>query len=557
MKFNQSLCLLTLFLALSANAKTSYESYPSVKKGGVFTDTLGITPMTMVPMLAQDIEAMEMGSQFYLPLFGKDGETYEDYAALAEKVEISKDRKDYTYTLNSKARWSDGSPVTSDDVEFTFQKLMDPKVEAAALRGYFEGVSLTKIDGLRFKFHTETPKFNTLSTFNEFQAIQKKQFEKEADFNKTREALRPIGNAAYKLKTFSRDQVVTLERDLNWWGKDLPQFKARFNFDLINFKIISDSTLRYEKLIRGEIDTTILTSDQYVTQVNGVDKARFGKTPKDGKSVWADKLKTDGPMGWFGMALNAKTPVLSSVKTRKGIAYLIDYESITQKAFFGTMEQSVSPFGSNSDNVAAELKNPKNRYHLDLAKAAELFKADGWVHEPNAPFLMKEINGKKVPFHFVLKFPPSSPAQSKAAQMLKEIFKKAGVDLELRAMDGTALYKDFEESNFEANFMGWGGGSLDPDPKQLWSTDSIKGGSNKVSYSNPKVDALIKKANVEFNRKKRSKLLQEIGSMLYDELPYIFICERHFVLQGTTSRIKSPKWMERFGAGVAKDLFYE
>jgi microcin C transport system substrate-binding protein len=551
------LILLSWALTLGDSvAATSYEKFPAQKKGGTFTDVLGMTPRTMVPMLATDVDSMEMGALFYLPLFGKDGQTWEDYPSLAEKLEVSKDRKVYTYTLNAKARWSDGTPVTTDDVEYTYQRLMDPKTEAAAIRSYFEGVTFEKVDGRTFRFRIEKPKFNTLTSLNEFQTIQKKQFEKDSDFNKTKEALKPIGNGPFRFKSLSRDQRVVVERDAGWWAKDLPAFKSRFNFDVLQFKIIQDPTLRYEKLLQGEIDQTILTSDQFVTQVNGVDRERFGTTPQDGKKVWAGKLKSSGPMGWLGMALNLKNPMLASLKTRKGLAYLIDYGSITDKAFYGTMEQSVSPFNSASDHVHPSLNQAQNRYRFDPKKAADFFEQDGWKKDPSSPVLVKEINGKKIPFKLQLKFPLGSPAQSKSAQMLKEVFKKQGVDLDLRAMDTTALYKDFEDSNFEAMFMAWSG-SMEPDPKQLWSTDSMKGGSNKVSYSNPKVDALIQKANFEFNRKARTKVLQDIGKILYDELPYIFICERHFILQGMNSRIKSPLWIEKFGSSSAKELFYE
>ncbi len=551
------LILLTLgLIPLHADAATSYEKFPTQKKGGTFTDVAGMTPRTMVPMLATDVESMEMGSLFYLPLFSKDGQTWEDYPSLAEKLEISKDRKVYTYTLNAKARWSDGTPVSAEDVEFTFQKLMDPKTEAAALRSYFDGVQFEKVDARTFRFKIEKPKFNTLTSFNEFQPLQKKQFQGESDFNKTKEGLKPVGNGPFRFKSLSRDQRVVVERDQSWWAKDLPAFKSRYNFDVLQFKIIQDPTLRYEKLLQGEIDQTILTSDQFVTQVNGVDRERFGKSPQDGKKVWADKLKSSGPMGWLGIALNLKNPMLSSLKTRKGLAYLVDYSAITEKAFYGTMEQSVSPFNSASENVHPSLRGQENRYRFDPKKAAELFEQDGWKKDPASPVLVKEIAGKKVPFKLQLKFPLASPAQSKSAQMLKEVFKKQGVELELRAMDSTAIYKDFEDSNFEAMMMGWSG-TMEPDPKQIWSSESMKGGSNKVYYSNPKVDALILKANFEFNRKARTKMLQEIGKILYEELPYIFVCERHFVLQGMNSRIKSPIWIEKFGSSSAKEMFYE
>ncbi len=550
--------LVFLYGSSSVYAASSYDSLPVPKKGGNLNDVIGITPITLNPLLTNDLESQDISGLFYLPLFGTDGETYNFYPALATKVDISKDKKDYTYTLNEKARFTDGSPVTSDDAEYTFARIMDPKVEAAPLRSYFEGVSFQKIDERRFKFHVENPKFNTLENFNAlFRPIQKKQFANEADFNKTKENLHPIGTSCYKLKSLSRDQSVVLECDQNWWGKDLPQFRARDNYTTLTFKIIPDAALSYEKFLKGEIDLMRFTSTQFVTQVNGTDKERFGKSPKDGKDLWAGKLPVDGPMGWTGLALNLKNPILSSLNTRKGLAYLIDYQMIIEKAFMGTIEQSVSPFGSNTENTDPSLKNPKNRYHFDAKRAADFFEKDGWKKVDGAPFLEKMIDGKMTPFHLVLKYPSSNPTFSKVVVMLKEIFKKSGVDLEIKPGDVTALYKDIDDKNFEVAVMGWGGGSVYPDAKQIWSSDSIKGGSNVVSYSNPKVDELIKKSNLEFDRKKRAKMMQEIGKIIYDELPYLFLVERHYLLQGLNSRIKSPKWTEKYGSSVAKDLFHE
>ena len=494
---------------------------------------------------------------FYMSLMGRDSESYEDLPGLAEKVETSKDKKEYTFTLNKNAKWSDGTPVTSDDIEFTFNKLMDPKVEAAALRSYMSGVTFQKIDSLKFKFMVAVPKYNSLSTLTTFTPVQKKQFEKEVDFNKSRENLHPIGNGAYRLKTISRDQFVTLERVADWWAKDLPDYRAMNNFDVVQLKIIPDPALRYENLLKGNIDTLNFMADQFATQVEGVDKDKFGKNAASGKTLWADKFPSSGSMPWFGLGLNQKNPILSSLKVRQALAYLIDYDAVTERAYFKTVYQSVSPFGSRTDNVPPELKSGTNRYKLDPKKAATLLKEDGWADTNKDGVLDKVINGKSTPLRLEVKLYSSNAAAMKAVQIFKETFKKAGVELVLRPMDGTALYKDFDDKNFDMVYMGWGGGSIYPDPRQNWHTDSIaNGGSNTVSYSNPKVDKMINEANLEFDKKKRAKLLQGINRELYHDLPYIFLVERGYILQGLNSKLKSPVWNQRYGITVAKDLFH-
>jgi len=558
LKASLSLFLITSILtSQSTLGKSSYEKMLVPQKGGTFVDSISITPVSLNPLLATNMDDQLVCGYFYMSLMGRDGQTYEDLPGLAEKVEISKDKKEYTFTLNKNAKWSDGTPVTSDDVEFTFNKMMDTKVEAAALRSFMSGVSFQKLETLKFKFIVAVPKYNSLSSLTTFTPVQKKQFEKEADFNKSRENLHPIGNGAYKLKTISRDQFVTLERVTDWWAKDLPDYRATNNFDVIQLKIIGDPALRYENLLKGNIDTLSFMADQYATQVEGVDKEKFGKNANSGKTLWADKFPSDGALPWYGLGLNQKNPILSSLKVRQALAYLIDYDAVTERAYFKTVYQSVSPFGSHTDNVPPELKNGANRYKLDPKKAAALLQEDGWADSNKDGVLDKIINGKNTPLRLEVKLYSSNSAAMKAVQIFKETFKKAGIELVLRPMDGTALYKDFDDKNFDVIYMGWGGGSIYPDPKQNWHTDSIaNGGSNTVSYSNPKVDKMINEANLEFDKKKRSKLLQGINRELYHDLPYIFLVERGYILQGLNSKLKSPVWNQRYGITVAKDLFH-
>jgi peptide/nickel transport system substrate-binding protein len=551
--------ILSFFCVLTsvAWAKSSYDQFPFPQKGGTFNDVISMTPITLNPILITNVDDRSISGYLYMTLMTTDMETYKDIPGLAEKVEVSKDKKEYTFTLNSKAKWSDGTTVTSDDVEFTFNKIMDPKVEAAALRSFYGGISFKKISPTQFKFIVAVPKYNSLSVVSGFSPIQKKQFENESDFNKSKQNLKPIGNGAYRLKAISRDQYVTLEKDHQWWAKDFPENRPQANFDLIQMKIIADPALRYETFLKGSIDAIGLSADQYTTQVKGTDKEKFGEKAGSGKQFWAQQFPSDGAMPWFGLALNIKNPVLSSLKVRQALAFLIDYNAVIERAFFKTVQQSVSPFGSRTENTPAELKSGSKKYKLDIKKALSLLKEDGWTDSDKNGIQDKVLNGKLTPLHLEVKLAAASTAGMKSVQIFKETFKKAGVDLSIRPMDASAFYKDFDDRNFEMALMGWGGGDIRPDPRQLWHSGSIaNGGSNAVGYSSKKVDQLIEKANLEFDPKKRSKLLQEINLELYNDVPYVFLVERGFVLQGLNSKLKSPVWIQRYSTSVTKELFH-
>jgi microcin C transport system substrate-binding protein len=558
MQFRVKWAILILLAARSAAfARASFDGFAPVKKGGTFSEAIEQTPLSLVPLLITTLADREISRFILMPLLERDFETFAHVPALAEKLEVSRDKKEYTFTLDSRAKWSDGTAVTSDDMIFTFEKIMDPKVEAGAVRAFLEGVSITKIDQRRFKFRVLDPKYDSADYLATLYPIQKKQFENEADFNKSKETLRPIGNGPYRVRSISRDQSVILERVTNWWAKDTDYGKARANFDQLQLKIIAEATLRYESWVKGDLDTTLLSYDQFALQARGSDKDKVSDRPGSDKPLWAKALPSNGSLPWWGVALNYKTPVFAGVKTRQALAMLVDYESVKRDIYHGLVEQSVSPFGSRSGNAPAELKNKSQIYRFDRAKAAALLKADGWSDTNGDSILDKAIDGKRIDFKFVFQISATNQAAIKFAQFYKETVKKAGIEVVVRPMDSAAFFRAFDESAFEATLISWGGGSIYPNPRQLWASSSIKNGSNRVGYSNPKVDKLIEKANTEFNQPKRSKILQEINRMIYNDVPYIFLFERNAILQGFNSRLKSPRWSAKYSTEVDKQFFYK
>ncbi len=553
------LIAISIFVGSTTEAKTVYETVPTPIKGGTYYDSLSSNPLTLNPILEESLDDRKVISFTTMSLYDRDPDSYEFFPSLAEKEEVSKDKKTYTYTLNSKAKWSDGTPVTSDDFVFSFEKIMDPKVEAAALRSFLGGVKIEKIDARKFKFIVENPRFNTRDFLKtSIIPVQKKQFDGESDFNKSAKNLRLVVCGPYKLKSISRDQQVELEFVSDWWAKDLPSYKNRFNFKNIVLRIIPDGTLRYERWLRGDIDGITFRPDQFALQVRDKDKDKIGAGPDSKQNVWANNFPVKGSMGWYGVAWNLTHPILQSLKVRQAIAYSVDYKAIVDRAFFGLVKQALGPFGSSSDNTDAGLKAGKGTFTNDQKKASALLKADGWADTDGDNVLDKVIAGKKTPLKINVKFFTDNVAAKQSLQMIKENLKKIGVELELKATEGSALYSDFDDRKYEGLFIGWGGGSIYPDPKQNWHSDSAKEkGSNNTSFKNPEVDQLIEAANKEFDMKKRAKHLQKIGKILYTEQPYLFLMERFQVLMGENSRVKSPRWVFKYSYEPSSDMYYK
>jgi ABC-type transport system substrate-binding protein len=131
-----------------------------------------------------------------------------------------------------------------------------------------------------------------------------------------------------------------------------------------------------------------------------------------------------------------------------------------------------------------------------------------------------------------------------------------GIKLNINSLEWNSFLEKVDNRDFDAVILAWSS-SLFPNPKQIWDSSSQQeGGSNFISYSNPKVDELIKKANFEFNPSKRNELMRKINKLIYLDQPYTFLTEPKSILEGINSKIKSYKWKSEYDSGSSFDLYY-
>jgi peptide/nickel transport system substrate-binding protein/microcin C transport system substrate-binding protein len=401
------------------------------------------------------------------------------------------------------------------------------------------------------------PKFDTLRSLYLFYPVQKKSFDGEADYNKARAILNPVGNGPYVFKTLSRDQKVELERNKEWWGNSLPHMKNRYNADKIVFRVVTDPSLEYERFLKGDLDLMVFGGNAvevFAKKVKGTDKDKFADKPGTAKPA-AMVVENKAPRGFTYIGWNLAKPMFASKKTRQALAHLADTKEIADKVFYGYAYQSTSPFGSLTMNSDPSLRKPGAMISYDVKKAIQLLKDDGWADSDKDNILDKTINGLKMPFRFELKYNSNNPARGKIAQILKENFKKAGIDISIRSMEWNAYLDDINKRQFDAIVMAWTATPY-PNPRQIWHTESEKNqGSNFGSYSNKNVDELIDKANTEFDLAKRAKVLHEINRILYDEQPYTWLVEPKALVMALNPKVKSQVWAMTYDVDPPVDIY--
>ncbi|MFN7904082.1 MAG: ABC transporter substrate-binding protein, partial [Pseudobdellovibrionaceae bacterium] len=176
---------------------------------------------------------------------------------------------------------------------------------------------------------------------------------------------------------------------------------------------------------------------------------------------------------------------------------------------------------------------------FDPAKARDLLTKDGWKDEDKNGVLEKKINGKSVELKFTLRY--ARKDYQKYYEMYQQDLKKAGIQIELSLLEWNAFIALVDKGDFDAIAMRWGGGAVDPDPKQIWHSSSARaGGSNFIGYSNKKVDKLIDEARVEFDKAKRIKLLQVAYKTIAEDAPYVFMFNEKFKFYAVSDKIQRP-----------------
>ena len=192
---------------------------------------------------------------------------------------------------------------------------------------------------------------------------------------------------------------------------------------------------------------------------------------------------------------------------------------------------------------------------FDPKKAASFLQAAGWKDKNKDGLLEKDFKEGTRDFVFSVLSTGDKDAE-KYLTVFQEDLKKAGIRLSIKAVDWTSLLALMDKKNFDTVMLGWGSSPINPslevDPKQIWHSDSAKeGGSNYISYSNPKVDKLIDKSRHQLKKEERVKTLREVYRLIADDVPYIFLFNSAHYFYGVNKRIKRPKPAFQYKLGVS------
>jgi len=525
------LFLLGIYISLIAfasmvQAETKYaEPNPKAPKGGTVTYNMSAEPPTIHPIASTDYYSEQIKAVVFDSLAIRDNNTFEFRSRLAEKWEISENKKVFTFHLRKNLTFHDGKPITAEDVKFSFDAIFEPKYKAAHMQPYFEGIEKVEaIDPLTVRATAKDTYFLNFSVIATMNVVPKHIYsDVEASAKMTRTA---IGSGPYKLDKFERGQRIVLKRFDKWYGFSAEDLKGFYNFDTIVYRMIKEENVVIEALKKGEVDLIDFRSpDVFVQKTQG---------PPWGQTIFKNQVENSMPKGYGYIGFNFRKELFKDKNVRLALSHMLNREEMNKK-----FRYDMSLFATGPTNIQSDYANTAVKPILfDVKKAQELLAKSGWKDTDKDGLLDKIVNGKKVDFKFTMIH--AAKDREKYWTMYKEDLKKVGIEMEIKLLEWNTMLKILDEGNFDVIAMGWST-VVEWDPKQIWhSSSAVAGGSNFIAYKNPEVDKLIDKARYETDRKKRMEGLRKVYKMIADDVPYIFMFNDKYFLYANTDKVVKP-----------------
>lgn len=421
---------------------------------------------------------------------------------LAESCEVSDDGLEYTVKLREGICFSDGVPITADDVIFTYETIMNPGVDAAVQRIFYQNFKeVKKIDDRTVKFVLNEVYWKTVEAVGLFEVLPKHiyQFDDPNEFNKRRTD--PVGSGPYVFERWDVGQQLILKKNENYWGHK-PKIQK------VVFRFITNDTAALQSLRSGDVDYMIPSPDQYSSLK---DDKQFNEDFHVMR-YWAPGVPV------FFIAWNQATPFFNDVRVRKAMTHIVDRKTIIKYLMKGEVEIATGPFyiygKQNDPNVKP--------WPYDLKKATQLLDEAGWKDSDGDG--IRDKNG--IPFRFKFSYTTGLALYEQLAKLLKEAGAKVGIDIVPDPYEWSVFIQRYQNHQFEGLCIG-SGGTIEFDPYQYFHSSQIsQGGDNVTSYNNPEVDKLLDEARRTLDEDKRYALYHKFHRILHEEQPFTFLFMR-------------------------------
>ena len=486
MKKFKVLLVLAIALIVSACGGANNQNQPAE---GTFTLAVPGNPTSTSPFMANDRVGLTVVSMIYSPLATIDSNSAFQYV-LAQSSEVAADNLSMTVHLKNNVQFSDGTPLTADDVVFTYEVLRDhPVANSNRMFVNEQPVNVVAVDEHTVRF--EFPEVSAAALNNILTNVwiaPRHVFENEPDFTAADTVAHPVGTGPYKMVDYNRDQYLSFVANENY-------FAGTPHIENIILRVIPSADTQRIALQNGDVDGAIIL-------------------PVDVASVQNDNINIypieEGRVGYI--AMNTATPQLQDVRVRQAIRYALDTHEMNLAAylnedFFKTPTSFLPPSNpfATADGV--------NQFATNLDRAREL------LAEAGVSNLTINIG-----------FNGSDPAQTAQATLAQQQLAQVGITLNLDPQDGATFWSQVQDVDAHNFNLFTGGYIMGVEPNNYRTLFGSGMPNNNFGTNNPEIDRLFAEGAVETNPEQRQAIYTQLQQLISEEAFFVPIVDNLRIL---------------------------
>ena len=482
---------------------------PDAPKGGaiVLGNTGGFDSLN--PFVRKGTAPWQLAFFTHETLMGRSwDEPFTLYGLLAESVEVPEDRSWVEFTLRPEAQFSDGSPVTVDDVIFSYDMLgSEGHPRYHGLRTQIDSITQTGPRTVRMTFNTQNRELALLAGMRPI--LSKAQWEGR-DFANSALADIPVGSGPYTVTDYQAGRQVTLTRNPDYWGKDVPFRRGTHNIDQIKLDFYGDANVLFEAFKAGEISAIReFNAETWATQYDfpAVERGDIIKST----------FTHEKPSGMTGFVMNTRRAPFDDIRVREAMIAALNFEYINETLTGGAQPRITSYFSNSplamthgpAEGRVAELLAPfkdslpegalegyalpvsdgSARNRSGIRTAMKALHDAGYTAQDGT---MRDANGKALRFRILLS--KGSTENMAIAELYIQALKRLGVEATVEAVDDAQFVSRNAEFDFDMAIFRRAL-SLSPGNEQryYWGSEAADqpGSRNLMGVKSPAIDAMI------------------------------------------------------------------
>jgi peptide/nickel transport system substrate-binding protein len=493
---------------------------PGFAVGGEFTELFEAQPAKLTPYISSDVYSTRVLDRVCQNLSRFDPKTLRMVGALADGWQIDPNGLWIRAHINPRARFSDGTPVTSEDVRWTYMDFINnPLIEAERARSTQDNLKEVKVvDGLTVDFMFKEAFFTNILIALGNPILPKHYYARFEPSQINQGTGVTMGSGPFRLaklpsgpedlaNQWTPGQDVVLVRNEQYWAE-------KPSLERLRFKSIKDDLGRLVAYRNGEGSMMLPTSPQFnkvLKEEPEFEKSNYALKWTNMRCGYSFIAWQCGPRAGKGL-----TPFVDK-RVRRAMTMLLDRERMIRDIWDG-----IGIVAKGPNNPESPASDPAVKpLPFDPEKGKALLAEAGWKDRDGDGILENEKGDK---FTFEYTYATGGEISERLARFVKDSYGKAGIVVTTRPVDWSRYQELLKLRDFDAITMGWGANAPESDPRQIFHSESIKeGGDNFTQWVNKDCDALIEKGRRTMDEATRMEVWRQFEACIAEDQPYTFV----------------------------------